>query len=111
DGNGAVVVDAGQHRQHVDLLVGDEGGDVPQQANAVPGFEPDVDRVELPLVVPPADLHQTTDLVDVGHVVAVAPVHGDAATARDVADDRVAIDRLAAGGQPSIEVPDPLDAQ
>ena len=59
-----------------------------------------------PRLVAPGDRDQPLRVGQVGDVGAVGAVDGDAAAAGDVADDLVAVDRLAAGGQVGQQVAD-----
>ena len=97
-------------RQDVDVLVGQDAGDVRQQPGPVQRLDLDGDQEDRGLGGRPLDLEDALGLlrqrVDVD---AVAAVHRDAAAAGDEADDRVAGHGRAAAGQLDPDVVDALD--
>src|SRR4029450_2681180 len=105
-------VAAGGHggRHDVDVVVGEDLGDVAEQLGPVKGLDLDGDREHARTRGVPLDLDDAVlvaaQVVGVG---AVAPVDADPVAAGDEADDRVAGHRGAAAGQLDPDVVDALD--
>src|SRR5574344_325626 len=103
-------IGARTHAQHVDLLVGDDGGESAQQAGAVIGGDAHRQRIAPGVIFPPYRLdhplriaaHQLLELL------AILAVYRDAPPLGDETDDAIARDRLAATRDMGHQVADPL---
>ena len=93
----------------VDLVLGDDLGDVVEQAGPVVGLDADRDRVGLGRRRLPLDVDEPRDLALVHDRRAGLEVDGHALAAGDEADDRIARDRVAALREPDQQVADALD--
>ena len=112
EARGGDPVAGGLHgrREDVDVLVGQDTGDVRQQARAVQGLDLDGDQEDRGLGRRPLDFEDPLGLLGQRvHVHAVRPVHRDAAATGDEADDGVAGDGRTAAGQLDPDVVDALD--
>src|SRR5581483_10658314 len=97
--------------QDVDMVVGQHGGDVPEQLRPVESLDLDGGDEHTDAVAVPLDLD---DAIGVGRhegggVGAVGPVDGDASAARHEADDLVAGHGRAAPGESDHKVVQALD--
>src|SRR3990172_1719439 len=101
--------DRDARREDVDLGLGDDLGDVAEEAGPVVGLDPDGDGVGLRWRRLPLDLDEPADLALVDDRRAGAEVDGHALAPGDEALDRVARDRMAAAGEADEEIPHPLD--
>ena len=102
DGNGG--------SQDVDLVLGDDLGDVTEEAGSIIGLDTHRDRVGLGRHGFPFDFDQTSDLALVDDRWARAKVNGHALSAGDESLDRITRDGMTAPGEPDEQVPYPLDA-
>src|ERR1700694_3856458 len=96
DHRGLVVVDLHFGPGKVDLALGDDRRDVTQQPGAVPSFDLDSDRVELPAAGVPIDLYDAFLVGDVQDVLAACAMDRDPLAAGDIAADWIARHRIAA---------------
>src|SRR5690606_17213257 len=93
------------HADHVHLLFADDGADIAKQADAVPCFDADIDRVD-PRRCAPVDFDEAFAFVFSKDVMAISAVDGDAAGAGNVADDLVARNRATAARHGGKQVAD-----
>src|ERR1700681_2799126 len=96
DHGGLVVVDLHFGPGEVDLALGDDRRDVAQQPGAVPGFDLDSDRVQLPAAGVPLDLDDAFLVGDVQDVLAAGSMDRDPLATGDIAADWIARHRIAA---------------
>ena len=99
----SVVILAGHHPRHIDFILGEFGGHIPQQPYPVDGLNADAHRVKLALL-PPGHRHQPFLFVLVAYIDALRLVDADAAGAGDEADDGVALYGVAALGDAGKQV-------
>ncbi|CRI65006.1 hypothetical protein THIOKS12210051 [Thiocapsa sp. KS1] len=101
----------GVDAEHVHVVVGENGGDIPQQTLAVRGDHQHVHRVAcIGGLIRPAHVDEALCLGgrQVLEVAAILAMDGDAASAGDEPDDGIVGHRLAAGGEMGHEVVDPF---
>ncbi|RMR10054.1 hypothetical protein ALP92_103717 [Pseudomonas syringae pv. primulae] len=105
------LVRAGVDRQYVDALVEQHLGDVTQQAGTVVGADDNVHRVSEHRHRAPTDLDDPLGFAtaQLQHRGAILTVNADATPLRDVPDNRVARQRLAAAGHLRHQVADALN--
>src|SRR5262249_24523713 len=90
----------------VQLLFRDHRGDVAQEPFSVEGVDADGHGIGLGRAPPPLHLDEALRLVLLEYVLTIGPMDVDPLAAGDVADDRIAGDRLTAGGDAGEEVAD-----
>ena len=94
---GHAVLDDAAVRDDVRAVLGERARDVLEEPRAIPRVDGDLDEEPGGCASLPLDRGEALGVaLERAHVGTVLPVHGDAATHRDVADDLVARDRRAA---------------